>query len=330
MTSHPNRRQVLAAGVLGATAGLPLPGWSQQEWPARPIHFVVPYVAGGGTADVFARTMAQKLTEALGQQVVVENRPGANGNIGSDYVAKQPPQGYALLLGTTSTIAMNPHLYPKMPYDPLRDLAPLALTHTMPNVLVVNPATPYKTVADVVAAAKAKPDALAYASAGKGNSMHLSGELFELLTGAKLVHVPYQGGPPALNDVLGGQVPMMFNNLPAVVPMIKSGRLRALMVTSPKRSPLLPDVPSATDVGMPNLDVQVWTGIFARAGSPAPVLQRLSTEIQKVLAQPELRNTLQSQGFEVVNAGAEQFAQTIKADYDRWGRIIKQANIVLE
>jgi len=296
---------------------------AQSDYPTKPITYVVPYPPGGA-ADVFARQLAKKLSERLDKPVVIENRSGANGNIGSEYVAKAPADGYMILLGTASTITINPHLYGKqMPYDPMKDLQPISGTHEMANVLVVNVATPYKSVADVVVAAKAKPGAIAYASAGNGNTMHLAGEQFKMQADIDLLHVPYKGGPPALNDVIGGQVPMMFNNLPAIVALVNTGKLRAIGVGSAKRSPLLPSVPTMDEAGMKGYVSVVWNGIFVRAGTPRPIVERLNREIVAILNEPDTKRSLEEQGFNTMPTTPEQFAELIRADYPRWGVLVK-------
>lgn len=296
---------------------------AQSDYPTKPITYVVPYPPGGA-ADVFARQLAKKLSERLGKPVVIENRPGANGNIGSEYVAKAPADGHMILLGTASTITINPHLYGKqMPYDPMKDLQPISGTHEMANVLVVNVATPYKSIADVVIDAKAKPGLIAYASAGNGNTMHLAGEQFKMQADIDLLHVPYKGGPPALNDVLGGQVPMMFNNLPAIVALVNSGKLRAIGVGSTKRSSLLPGVPTMDEAGMKGYVSVVWNGIFVRTGTPRPIVDRLNREIVAILNEPDTKRSLEEQGFNTMPTTPEQFAELIRADYPRWGALVK-------
>ena len=316
--------------VLALLAALAPAAWAQADYPSRAVTFVVPYPPGGA-ADVFARQLATQLATRLGQPVVVENRAGANGNLGSAVVAKAPADGYMLLLGTASTVAINPHLYGKnMPYDPVRDLQPVSSTHSIANVLVVNPATPYKTVQDVVAAARAKPGELAYASAGNGNTMHLAGEQFRMQAGIELLHVPYKGGPPALNDVLAGQVPMMFNNLPAVVPMARSGKLRALAVATARRSPLLPDVPTMEEAGFKGYVSTVWNGVFVRAGTPRPIVDRLNREIVAALNNPELRRSLEEQGYDVIPSSPEDFAALVKAEVPRWGDVVLKSGAKLD
>jgi tripartite-type tricarboxylate transporter receptor subunit TctC len=330
-----SRRLALTALASLASAAMPAlwgaaPALAQADYPNRPITYVVPYPAGGA-ADVFARQLALELGKRLGQPVVIENRAGANGNIGSASVVKSPADGYTLLLGTASTVAINPHLYGKnMPYDPLKDLQAVSGTHSMANVLVVNAATPYKTVQDVINAAKAKPGALAYASAGNGNTMHLAGEQFRTQAGIDLLHIPYKGGPPAMNDVLAGQVPMMFNNLPAVVPMVRGGKLRALAVATPERSRLLPDVPTMEEAGLKGYVSTVWNGIFVRTGTPAGIVARLNREIVAALQSPEMRQSLEDQGFDVIPSSPEQFTALVRSETTRWAAVVKQSGATLD
>lgn len=263
--------------------------------------------------------------------MIIDNRPGANGNIGSVQVAKNlPADGYTLLLGTTSTLAINPHLYASMGYDPLTDLQPVTLTHQMPNVLLANPSTPYKTVADVISAAKAKPGTLAYGSAGNGNTMHLAGELFQSRTGVRLLHVPYKGGAPALNDVMAGQIPMMFNNLPAVVQLHNAGKIRVLALAASKRSPLLPDVPTMSEAGVKNADSVVWNGMLMRAGTPPAIVAYLNKEMRAVLESPAFREPLEAQGFEVLSSTPKEFETLLHQDWEVMGTLIKQNNIKIE
>jgi tripartite-type tricarboxylate transporter receptor subunit TctC len=321
------RRAALAAL---ASLWVGAPALAQGEYPGRAVTFVVPYPPGGA-ADVFARQLAGELSKRLGQPVVVDNRPGANGNVGSASVVKAPADGYTLLLGTASTVAINPHLYGKnMPYDPLKDLQPVSGTHSMANVLVVNTGTPYKSVQELVAAAKAKPGALAYASAGNGNTMHLAGEQFRAQAGIDLLHIPYKGGPPALNDVLGGQVPMMFNNLPAVLPMVKSGKLRALAVATPQRSRLVPDVPTMEEAGLKGYVSTVWNGVYVRAGTPRPIVERLNREIVAVLANAEVKKSLEEQGYDLIPSSPEQFGQLAQSDSVRWAAVVKQSGATID
>ena len=330
MRGQPSRRRWLCSLwlLLSACGGLlawPSGVQAQADYPTRSVTFVVPYPPGGA-ADVFVRQLASELAKRLGQAVVVDNRAGANGNLGSAAVVKAPADGYTLLLGTASTVAINPHLYGKnMPYDPIRDLQAVSATHSMANVLVVNAASPYRSVQDVIAAAKAKPGALAYASAGVGNTMHLAGEQFRMQAGIDLLHVPYKGGPPALNDVLAGQVPMMFNNLPAVVPLVRSGKLRALAVATPQRSRLLPDVPTMDEAGLAGYVSTVWNGVFVRSGTPRPIVDRLNREIVVVLQSPEMRRSLEEQGFDVIPSSPEQLSALVRSETPRWAAVVKQS-----
>src|SRR5690606_2181109 len=244
------RRNILLAVLLAGMANVPFVyAQSAAEYPTRPVTLVVPYPPGG-VADMFARSMADELGKRLNQAVVVSNRAGANGNIGSAFAAKQPADGYTLLLGSISTLAVNPHMYSDMGYDPIKDLQPITLTHQMPNVLIVGSKTPYKTVADVIQAAKEKPGEIPFGSAGNGNSMHLAGEIFQKQSDIKLMHVPYKGAAPALTDVVGGTLPMMFINVPSVVSYVDSDRIRVLAVTDKKRAPMLPNVPTFAEAGV--------------------------------------------------------------------------------
>lgn len=323
---HMTHRLVLAL-VIGAAASA---SQAQASYPERPLTLVVPYPAGG-VADTIARPLAQELGKRLGQPVVIDNRAGANGNIGSTFVARQQPaDGYTILLGSTSTLAVNPHLYKSMGYDPVKDLQPLTLTHQMPNVLVVGAGTPYKSVAEVVAAAKAQPGRLVYGSAGNGNSMHLAGVVFQEKTGTQLLHVPYKGGPPALNDVLGGQIPMMFHNLPAVVSFRQAGKVRVLAVADTKRSPVLPDVPTMAEAGAPGVVSIVWNGLLVRQGTPPAVVQRLNTELRAILESPDFRRPLEAQGYEVLSSTPAEFETLLRKDLAAMATTVKQADIRLD
>jgi tripartite-type tricarboxylate transporter receptor subunit TctC len=323
---HPITRIAIAA-LAGAAA---LCANAQDNFPNRPLTLVVPYPAGG-VADTIARPLAQALGKRLGQAVVIDNRAGANGNIGSAYAARQQPaDGYTILLGSTSTLAVNPHLYKSMGYDPVKDLQPVTLTHQMPNVLVVGAGTPYKTLADVTAAAKAAPDTLVFGSAGNGNSMHLAGVVFQEKSRARLIHAPYKGGPPALNDVLGGQIPMMFHNLPAVVSFREAGKVRVLAVADTKRSPVLPDVPTMAEAGVPGVVSIVWNGLLVRRGTPAPIVARLNTELRAVLESPEFRKPLEAQGYEVLSSTPAEFEALLKKDLAAMATTVKQAGIQLD
>ncbi len=318
----------VSLAIAGLTAGAP--ALAAETFPSRALALVVPYPAGG-VADQIARPFAQRLSERLGQPVIVENRPGANGNIGSAYVAKnQPADGHTLLLGSTSTLATNPHLYGTMGYDPLKDVQPVTLTHQMPNVLIAGPAAPYDTVQALVQAARDKPGDIAFGSAGNGNSMHLAGVLFQQRSDTELMHVPYQGGPPALNDVMGGQIPTMFINLPAIVTFEKAGRVRALAVTDTKRSPVMPHVPTMEEAGVPGVVSIVWNGMLVRSGTPEAVVARLNTAMREVLEDPEFRKPLEQQGYEVLSSTPGEFAALLDKDHAAMRDTIASAGIRIE
>jgi tripartite-type tricarboxylate transporter receptor subunit TctC len=283
---------------------------------------VVPFPAGG-TTDILARAAAQQLTELLGQSVVVDNRPGAAGNIGSDVVAKSPADGYTLLMGTVGTHAINPSLYSKMPYDHIKDFVPIVLVAGVPNVLVVNPALPVNSVADLIKLAKEKPGSINFASSGSGTSIHLSGELFKTMAGVDMTHVPYKGSAPAITDLMGGQVQIMFDNLPSSLQQIKAGKLRAIAVTSLKRAPALPNVPTISESGLPGFEASSWFGILAPAGTPASVVTRINAEVNKWLQSADAREKLLAQGAEAAGGSPEQFAAFIRSETDKWAKVVK-------
>ncbi len=300
-----------------------------QPYPSRPIRIVVPFPAGG-TTDLIARAAGQKLTESLGQPVVVDNRPGAGGNIGAELVAKSAPDGYTLLMGTVGTHAINASLYPKMPYDHVRDFAPIILVAGVPNVLVVNPSLPVNSVQELIAYGKANPGKLNFASSGNGTSIHLSGELFKTMTGVQMAHIPYKGSAPALQDLAGGQVQLMFDNLPSALPLIKAGRLKALAVTSKTRAPALPDVPTVAESGLPGFEASSWFGLLAPAGTPQPVITKVNAEIAKWLATPEAKEKLTAQGANVVGGTPEDFARHIAAETAKWQKVVKESGAKID
>jgi tripartite-type tricarboxylate transporter receptor subunit TctC len=295
-----------------------------QSYPNRPVRLVVPFPAGG-TTDILARAIAQKLSEALGQQFVVDNRPGAGGNIGADIVAKSAPDGYTLLMGTVGTQAINVSLYAKMPYDAAKDFTPVVLVAGVPNILVVNPSVPVHTVADLIKLAKDKPGAINFASSGNGTSIHLSGELFKVSTGVQMSHVPYKGSAPALTDLIGGQVQVMFDNLPSALPHVKAGKLRAVAVTSTKRAPALPDVPTIAESGVPGFEATSWFGILAPAGTPRDIVTKVNAEANKALQSPEMKEKLLSQGAEAAGNTPEYFGDYIKAETVKWAKVVKES-----
>ena len=299
--------------------------FAQSAYPSKPVRFIVPSSAGGGT-DIIARAISQKLSEALGQQFVVDNRPGAGQMIGIELAARSPADGHTLLM-TASTLAINPIMYKKVAYDPVRDFAPITQAASLPNVLVVHPSLPVKTLAELIALAKREPGKIAYASAGIGTSPHMSVALLEHLAGIDMVHVPYKGTGPGVIDVLAGQVKVMTPNVLTALPHIKSGRLRALAVTSGKRSDALPDVPTIAEAGVPGYESVQWYGVLAPAGTPRDVVQRLYMEIAKALRSGDVRERLAADGAEPVGSTPEQFAAFIRAEIDKWAKVAKAAGI---
>ncbi len=316
----------ISCGILSWTS---VQAQDSSGYPDKPITFVVPYPPGG-VADQFSRGMASELAKRIGQPVVVNNRAGANGNIGSAYVAKQPADGYTLLLGSTSTLAVNPHLYKDMGYDPIKDLQPVTLTHQMPNVLIVGKQTPYNSVKDLIAAAKSKPGQIPFGSAGNGNSMHLAGELFQKQSGTKLMHVPYKGAPPALTDVMGGALPTMFINLPAIVGYADSDKIRILAIAAASRSPSLPNVPTFEEAGVPGVISNVWNGILVRRGTPDAIVSKLNKEIVAILRSKPFREPLERQGYEVLSSTPEEFAALLEKDTKVMGEQVKAAGIHID
>ncbi len=299
------------------------------DYPAKPIVLVVPQPPGGA-ADAVARPFGQALAQRLGKPVVVENRAGANGNIAAAYVAGQPADGYTIFFGSISTLAVNPHLYPSPGFDALKDFQPITLTNQTPNVLVVGAQTPYQTVQDVIAAAKASPGALSYGSAGNGNTMHLTGVQFEQATGTELMHIPYKGGPAALQDVIAGHIPMMFHNLNAVLPFQASGQVRILAVADTQRSPLVPDVPTMTEAGAKDVVQIAWSGMLVRAGTPQPIVERLNQEMVEILQSPAFREPLEKVGTQVLHSTPDEFAARLTADFGAMGDVVKAGNVKLD
>ena len=327
MTLTRRTRTLTLALTLAALAASALPSAAQDKWPSKPITYIVPFPATG-TTDVLARLIAQKLGTALGQTIVVDNRGGAGGSVGSEQASRAAPDGYTLLGGTVSSHAINVSLYPKIGYDPVKSFAPITLIGTNPTVLVVNQASPYKTLADVIAAGKAKKP-LTAASAGSGTSQHLSLELLKSKAGVDITHVPYKGSGPAIQDVIGGQVDMMFDTTVVAGPHIESGKLRALAVTSAKRLPTMPNVPTVAET-VPGYEVISWQAIFAPAGTPKPIVDRLHTEIAKILAEPDMRERIAKLGMQGADMTPDQITEFQKAEVAKWALFIKTANIKLE
>ena len=305
---------------LAALVGTSVPAWAQ-NYPTKPVVIIVPQ-APGGTNDAIGRILAQKLTERTGQSFVVENRPGAGGNIGTQYVASAAKDGYTLLLTISSTQAINPWIYARTGFDPVKDFTPIAPVGVVPNVLVVHPSFPATSMQQFIAAAKSQKPPYPYASAGNGSLNHLLGEMLNQTAGLQLVHVPYKGVAPALTDVLGGQIPMAFASLPSCIQHIRSGRLRALGVSSPKRSPSVPDIQSISET-LPGFSGELWVGLFAGSGVPEVVIQKLSAEVQAIGAAPDVLAKYSAIGVQVLEGGPDQLAKMLKQDLARWEPIVK-------
>jgi tripartite-type tricarboxylate transporter receptor subunit TctC len=297
-----------------------------EQYPNRPIHLIVPFPPGG-VADIIARPIAEWVSRSLGEPVVVENHGGATGTMGASYVAHANPDGYTLLLGTTNEIAMSPTLFKSLPYNPTKAFTPITPVAEFPNVLIVGADTPVKTLADLVALARAKPGMLTFASSGIGSTNHLTAEIFQREANIKILHVPYKGGGPAVADVFGGHVTAMFATLPSAIALIKSGKLRALAVTGLHRSPALPDVPTAKEAGLPGLVVTTWNGVLAPAGTPPEIVERLHKVLAAGVADPIIKKNFAQLGAEVEITSPSEFAAQIRNDYDRWSSVIKQAGI---
>ena len=324
----PSRRRALAAAAILALGATALPA-SAQVWPDKPIKIVVGFAPGGFT-DVLARLLGQKLTERLGQSVIVENKPGAAGTLGADQVAKARPDGYTLLLAHSNSNSVAPSLYPKLPYDVLKDFTPIIAVANTPLLLTVNDKVAAKDVKEFIALAKAKPGALSYASSGGGSAQHLAAERFQLATGTKMTHVPYKGSGQAIVDLLSGQVELNFESPPNVMTHAKAGKLRLLAVTSAKRSPILPDVPTMAEAGVQNAEMLQWFAVMGPAKLPADITRRLSTEIAAILKQPDVVEKIASQGGEIMAGTPEEFARFLATDTAAYARLVKEANIRLD
>jgi len=300
-----------------------------QAYPSQSIRFIVPFPPGGGT-DTGARIIAQKLGESLGQAVVVDNRPGAAGIIGTELAAKAPPDGYTLLMGNVGTHAVNPSLYRKLPYDPVTDFAPISQVAGLPMFLLVAPSTPARSVKELIALAKAKPGQLNYGSAGNGNAIHIAAELFKSMSGAEVTHIPYKGGSQVAAALMAGEVQMTFLSILESLPNVKAERMRPLAVTSMNRSVAYPDLPTVAEAGLPGYESISWLGIFAPAGTPRNIITKLNTEIVKILAQPEVKERLQALGAEPIGNTPEQFAAAQKADIAKYAKVLQDAGIQKE
>jgi tripartite-type tricarboxylate transporter receptor subunit TctC len=324
------RRRLLVAGAALMPATLPRFAFAQAAWPNKPVRVVVPF-APGGTTDILARALAPELGKAFSQTFIIDNKPGAGGNLGSDIVAKSPPDGYTLLMGTVGTHAINASLYPKMPFDPVKDFVPIVLVAGVPNVLVMNPAkaesAKINSVADLIRFAKANPGKLNMASSGNGTSIHLSGELFKSMTGTYMLHFPYRGSGPALLDLIGGTMDLMFDNLPSALPQIKSGKLKALAITSEKRNPVLPEVATMAEAGVPELQVYSWQAAAAPKGLPADVKAKLESELAASAKAPDVQARFNDLGFEVVGGTGAQFSEFLAGELARWRTVIEVGKI---
>lgn len=312
-----------AASALGLLALTPLAAQAQ-AFPTKAITIIVPFSAGG-TTDILARVLGQFISKDLGQPVIIDNRAGAGGNIGTQLVARAAPDGHTILMGTVGTHAINQSLYPKLAFDPIKDFAPLTRVALVPNLLVANPAQPFKTVKELMAYAKANPGKVTFGSSGSGTSIHLSGELFKQMAGVDIQHVAYKGSAPAVNDLLGNHIAIMFDNMPSAIGHVKAGKLRPLAVTTAQRSPALPDVPTIAEAGVPGYEATSWFGLLAPAKTPAPVVAKLNASILKALADPDVKKKLLEQGAEPAGETPAQFAAFIASETVKWGKIVKQS-----
>ena len=317
-------RSVLTAAALACTGTA-----FAQSFPEKPIRFVVGFTPGG-PSDILARALGQKLAERWNQQVVVENRPGAGGNVAAEAVARSAPDGYTWLLGNNSILATNQTLYRSLPYDPVKDFAPVSLVAMQPNILVVNPQLPVNSVTDLISYARKYPGKLNYASSGSGAAAHLAGELFKTMAGVDLVHVPYKGAQPALTDVIAGQVQVMFATSASVIPFVKAGKLRALAVTTARRSPSVPDLPTVSEAGVAGFEAITWHGVVVPAATPAPLIERLNHDIVAVLGAPDLRERLAALGAEVLAGTPREFADYIAAEIPKWAKVVRDSGAKIE
>lgn len=331
-SSH--RRTWLAHGLralagAGALAMMPASAWAQAPaYPTKPVHIVVTFTPGGAP-DILARVLADKLGQRWGQTVIVDNKPGAGGNIGADAVAKAPGDGHMLVVGTVGTHAINGALYKKMPYDMVKDFTPIGLLATTPNVLVVNNEVPAKTLKEFIDLGKRQGN-MSFASSGSGTSIHVSGELFKSMTGIDMKHVPYKGRASAIPDLLGGRVTMMFDNLPSSLPLVREGKLRALGVTSPKRSPAAPDIPTLSEAGLPGFEAVSWFALFAAPGTPKAVADKLSVQVAELLKQPDVAKKLSDLGLEPVGSTPDELARYQQTEIAKWAKVVKESGATVE
>ena len=319
------RRNALSLAAIAAFGATPFSTtFAQDAWPTRAITIIVPFSAGG-TTDIVARFAGQALSQELGQPVIIDNRPGAGGNIGAQAVARAPADGYTLVMGTVGTHAINPSLYKKMPYDHIKDFAPISRVTAVPNVLIANPSQPYKTVKELIAYGKANPDKLTFASSGSGTSIHLAGELFKSMTGITMQHIPYKGSSPALTDLMAGQTNIMFDNLPSAIQFIKAGKLRPIAVTTIKRAPQFPDLPTIDEAGVPGFDASSWFGLLAPANTPPAVIKRIDDALIKAMATTDLKKKIIEQGGEPIAETPDKFAAFIQTETVKWAKVVKDS-----
>ena len=300
-----------------------------QQYPNKPIRIIVAYTPAGAT-DILARAVGQKMSETFGQPVVIENRPGANGNIGTDVAAKATPDGHTLLMVTAGTHGINPSLYRKLPWDAVKDFAPVSLVAMVPNIFVVNNSVPAKSIKEFIAYLKANPNKFNYGSPGNGSTAHLSMELFKTMTGSNMQHIPYKGSAGVLTDVMGGQILATMDNMPPYLPQVKAGKIRALAVSTPKRSPAVPDVPTVAEAGVAGYSSGAWFGLVAPAGTPKPIVEKLASETQRILKLPDVNERLSALGAEPVGDSPAQFAAHITSEIAKWAKVIKDANVELQ
>jgi tripartite-type tricarboxylate transporter receptor subunit TctC len=318
-----------ATVLLGLNARIAQAGDETVDYPQRPIKIVVPYPPGGST-DVLARALGQKISASLGQSVIVDNRPGASGNLGASYAAKSPADGYTLFLGTSTALAVNPHLFSSLSFDPQKDFAPLILATTLPSLVVVNPSLPVKSMRELNDYLKGSAGAVNYASSGNGTPAHLGAEMYKKMTGIKMTHVPYKGGAPALVDMVAGRTSVMFAILPESWPLVKEGRLRALAVTTAQRSPLMPDLPTVAESGVPGYELIGWYGLLAPAGTPKEIVAKLNKALNDALQSKDVRDKLTTLGFQVEGGAPERLGDLMRTESVKWGQVIKEGNIKVD
>ena len=321
-------RSAVMVGVIFSIASLAGLARAQGDYPSKPIRFVVPFPPGGGT-DIVSRLVANKLTETLGWKIVIDNRAGAGGSVGMEVAALSAPDGYTLVMGQTSNLAINPALYAKLPYVPLRDFSPVSLVSMIPVTVMIAAKAPYKSIADVIAAAKARPGEITFSTTGNGTVGHLTGELLQRRAGIKLIHVPYKGASQAFPDLLGGRINFFLASLETAIPQVKAGAIRALAVTSARRAPVFPDVPTIAESGYPGFEANTWTGVLVAARTPPAIIARLNAELTKVLDMPDMRERLNTGGAPV-QTGPKAFQALLKADSEKWAKIVKEAGVKVE